>query len=214
MDPVAADVARPVDAAALKVAQAPSLAAFLGRLALALVVTFTAWHFAARVLSAAAAGPAAIFLEALPSIDRVRSSAGSQDVLLRVSPDYETQRRARMPIGAELEVTVTAPSYTYGIALFVALMLASWRRGSFGRLVVGLTLLEALAAGAIAADALQQLAQLGSAAGVPLFIGNGAAREALALAYQLSAIVVPTLAPLVAWAGLECDTLMALGRRW
>ena len=213
MDPLAADAAGPRNAPPLNDPRAASLAAFMARLAIALVATFVAWHFGGSALSRATGGAAAVLLELSPSIDRVRSVPGTDDVSLQVTPSYETQWRGHMPLAAEIDVPVPARNYTYGLAIFVALVLASWRRGSLLRAVAGCAVLLALGASAVAADALQQLAQLASPAGMPLFVMTRAAREALALAYQLSAIVVPALAPLVAWAALDWRTVMALGRR-
>jgi len=98
----------------------------------------------------------------------------------------------------EAEVQVNAALYTYGIAFFIALVLAAAesRRNVLGALA-GVVVLLLLPAVGIAFDALKQL---GSVPALAPFLGWGPAmREFVALGYQVGSLLLPTLGPVAFW---------------
>jgi len=104
---------------------------------------------------------------------------------------------------AEARVEVQAGTYTFGIAVFMALALAArgWRRPR--RLALGIAILLPLPAFGIAMDVLQQLGaspQVGALLAWTPFM-----REVIALGYQAGSLLLPTLAPIVAWLALLAD---------
>jgi len=87
--------------------------------------------------------------------------------------------------------------YTYGLALFVALMLAS--RSRWRAILGGAAILLAFQAWGIAFDLLAQIApNLGSQATAQAGALDWR-REAIALGYQVGALVFPSLMPVVLW---------------
>ncbi len=111
---------------------------------------------------------------------------------------------------ATLIVEVNPLLYTYGIALFVALMLAS--RARPWPIVAGLALLLPFQAWGIAFDFLVNVgvrsgAEVASQAGVV-----GGMREFVALAYQLGTLIFPALAPVLVWAAMQRRFIAGLVR--
>lgn len=91
--------------------------------------------------------------------------------------------------------------YTYGVAFFAALMLAS--RAKAWKILVGVIALLPFQAWGIAFDF---LVQVGVSAGPDVSVQLGLVgwrREAIALGYQLGALIFPTLAPVVLWAAFS-----------
>jgi hypothetical protein len=97
----------------------------------------------------------------------------------------------------EARVEVPVATYTYGIAIFAALALAvrGWRRPA--RLLLGAVILLVLPVVGVTFDALRQLGAAPDLA--PLLGWKGGTREAIALAYQVGSLLLPTLAPIIAW---------------
>jgi hypothetical protein len=99
-------------------------------------------------------------------------------------------------------VTEVSPLvYSYGLALFAALMLAS--RATWWKLVAGAVALLPFEAWGIAFDFLVQVGikfgpQVSAQAGF-----SGAQREAIAFGYQLGSLIFPPLVPVVLWAALN-----------
>lgn len=158
---------------------------------------FLAWSLASAAIAwlpgkiaAAAIEPAAGAL--------ARSTVGERAVVY--SLEIEGPYRRGGPERAEATVQVPAATYTFGIAVFAALAFAArgWRVPV--RVALGAALLLPLPAVGIAFDALQQLASVPELADV---LGwTAATREAIALGYQTGALLLPTLAPVVAWLAL------------
>ncbi len=118
-------------------------------------------------------------------------------------------RQGAGPLGSVL-VEVNPLIYTYGAALFAALMLAS--RARPWPILAGLALLLPFEAWGIAFDFLVNVgvrsgADVASQAGV-----IGWTREFVALAYQLGALIFPALAPVLVWALVERRFIAALVR--
>ena len=104
-------------------------------------------------------------------------------------------------VTAVLLAEVNPLLYTYGLALYAALMLAcGWR---WGALAAGAALLLVFQGWGIAFDF---LAQLAVNQGPEVALQAGLAdwrREVIALGYQLGAILFPSLAPVILWAAFN-----------
>jgi hypothetical protein len=100
--------------------------------------------------------------------------------------------------------------YTYGLALFLALMLAT--RAKAWKIALGAALLLPFQSWGIAFDFLMQVGiQLGRE--VSLQTGfSERQREAIALGYQAGNLIFPSLAPVAAWAFLSRHFLEDLSR--
>ena len=115
------------------------------------------------------------------------------------------------PAGIGMLVAEVGPLiYSYGLALFLALMLAS--RASWWKLVLGAVALLPFEAWGIAFDFLAQAAtKLGPEVSAQAGFSR-AQREAIAFGYQLGALILPTLAPVVLWAAFNKRSLEELLR--
>jgi hypothetical protein len=88
--------------------------------------------------------------------------------------------------------------YTYGLALFVALMLAA--RAGWRQVLVGIAVLLPFQAWGIAFDFLAQVGiKLGPAIAAQAGV-QGWRVEAVALGYQVGTLLFPSLVPVVLWA--------------
>jgi len=91
--------------------------------------------------------------------------------------------------------------YTYGVAFFMALMLAA--RARFRAIVAGAVALLPFQAWGIAFDLLVQVGvRLGPDVAAQARIGDWE-HEAIALGYQLGTLIVPPVVPVLLWAGLN-----------
>jgi hypothetical protein len=99
---------------------------------------------------------------------------------------------------ADLIVEVNPMIYSYGLALFLALMLAS--RARAWKIAIGAVALLPFQAWGVAFDFLVQVAVL-SGPEVAARAGlAGWQREAIAIGYQAGTLVFPSLVPALAWA--------------
>ena len=88
--------------------------------------------------------------------------------------------------------------YTFGLAFFVALMLAA--RAPWGKILAGAVLLLPFQAWGIAFDFLAQVGiRLGPEVAAQAGL-SGWRTEAIALGYQVGALILPSLMPVVLWA--------------
>ena len=164
-------------------------------LALALLpVCLAAWYFAAGVigwLPARLASPA--IGAAAGKVVRIEPLQRNVAYVVEVEGPYKPGTTNR----AEARVEVPVATYTYGIALFLALALAvrGWRHPA--RLAGGLGVLLVLPTFGVTFDALRQLGSAPDLA--PLLAWKPTAREAIALGYQVGSLLLPTLAPIIAW---------------
>jgi hypothetical protein len=171
--------------------------ATVGLALLLLPLCLAAWYFAADAIGWVPARLAAPVISSAAG-KATPVEAGPRQVAYAV--DVVGPYRPGGAQRAEARVEVHAATYTFGIAIFVALALAvrGWRRPA--RLGLGVAILLPLPAFGIACDALLQLAsspQLGA-----LLAWSGGTREAIVLGYQLGSLLLPTLAPIVAWLAL------------
>ncbi len=135
---------------------------------------------------AAAAGP----------VTSIETSARQVTYTVRVEGAYRPGGSPQV----EARVEVPSATYTFGIAIFLALALASkgWRQP--GRLALGIAILLPLPAVGIGFDALRQLGSAPQLA--ELLAWRPGMREAIALGYQVGSLLLPTLAPIAAWLAL------------
>jgi hypothetical protein len=109
----------------------------------------------------------------------------------------------------ELIVEVNPMIYSYGLALFLALMLAS--RARAWKIAAGAAALLPFQAWGIAFDFLVQVAVL-SGPEVAARAGlAGWQREAIAIGYQAGTLVFPSLVPVLAWALFNRPFIAGLG---
>ena len=172
--------------------------ALFGRALLWLPACLVAWYLVA---------PATTWFAANLARPAVRMAAGpvtelrlaGRDVSLAVSLDepYVSGRDSRQAV---VDLEVKASAYTFGIALFLALALAARESRRIVPIALGVLVLAVLPAWSIAFDVLRQLAADPQLA--PFLAWNGAAREIVALGYQVGSLLLPTLAPVVLWLAL------------
>jgi hypothetical protein len=173
---------------------APRLGRFVGLVFLWLAPCFAAWHFSAHYSGAAAGALARLWIDAFnPAI----VTAIEQPAIALV---FVTTLEVHPAPG---QVAVILPEvnpllYTYGLALFLALMLAA--RARWWKIALGAAVLLAFQSWGIAFDFLMQVGiQLGRE--VSLQAGFSALqRELIAIGYQIGALIFPALAPIVLWA--------------
>lgn len=172
-------------------------AALVVRALLWLPVCLVAWYFAAGAFAWFPVKVASAAIDAVAGkVEKVEIAQRFVAYSLAVQGPYRPGEMAR----AEARVEVPAATYTFGIAIFVALVLAAggWRAPA--RLALGVAILIPLPAFGIAFDALRQLGAERQLAAL-LAWGRGT-REAIALGYQVGSLLLPTLAPIIAWLAL------------
>jgi hypothetical protein len=99
----------------------------------------------------------------------------------------------------EIAVAVDLLLYSFGLPLYAALVLAAKEPGWPRRLVVGYAVLMPFVAWGALADFLKNVAitmgpQIASQTGFVAW-----QREAIAFSYQLGALILPTVVPVVTW---------------
>ena len=180
------------------------------------------WHFAARVAAWLAPCVAAWYLlapaHARPVAWMAREIVGA-GLGRRVTLEWQGALVAfvtdiALPAAggreALLAVEVNPLVYTYGVALFAALALAS--RLPLSRALLGLALLLPFQAWGVAFDALVEIGVKGPFGAASAAGFSDLQRQLLPLAYQAGALLFPGLAPVAAWAllggarGLLADT--------
>ncbi len=180
--------------------------ALLGRTLLWLPLTLAGWYFAAPVLDDIA-GRMAKPAIAAPVNAKVTGYAYKDRAVeygLTLYAPYRMGQRPMPPLLVDVEVK--ASLYTFGIALFLALSLALRETRRPASLFIGCAVLVVLPTWGVAFDALKQL---GSTASLqPLLAWPAWGREAIALGYQVGALLLPTVAPIALWAGLNAGTVL------
>ena len=113
-------------------------------------------------------------------------------VVTSIVPAHAAQQDALVTID------VNPLAYTYGLALFMALALAS--RAAWRRIALGAAVLLPFQAWGIAFDGVASLIRFGFADAAGLTDWRG---EVAALNYQLGSLIFPTLVPVITWAALD-----------
>lgn len=171
-----------------------ALGSFVLRVFLWLPPCFAAWHLGAHWQTEIAAAFARLFITFFNALLVSATENGTELVFVTT---LEVQQAGRAGV---LSVDVNPLIYTYGLALFLALMLAS--RASVLRLIAGAAILLPFQGWGIAFDFLAQVGvKLGP--GIAMQAGLLGAREMIALAYQLGNLIFPSLVPVVVWVALE-----------
>ena len=175
-------------------AAAPSLKKFVLHTFLWLPPCFAAWYFSAPY-HAAVAGRLARLLANQFTTGIVSALEQTGTVLVFVT----TIKVHPAPGQTALLVPEVNPLlYTYGLALFLALMLAE--RAKWWKVLAGVAVLLPFQAWGIAFDFLAQVGiQLGAEVSAQAGL-LGWRAEAIALCYQLGVLIFPSLVPIVLWA--------------
>jgi hypothetical protein len=175
-------------------ANAPTLGKFVLRTLLWLPLCFAAWYFSAHY-HAAVVGTLARLL-----VDQFKS--GIVSALEQPGIDLVFVTEIEMPVApgqfAVLTPEVNPLLYTYGLAFFLALMLAA--RAPWWKILAGAALLLPFQSWGVAFAFLVQVGILLGpkvAAQAGLF---GWRSEFIALAYQVGNLIFPSLIPVVLWA--------------
>jgi hypothetical protein len=178
------------------------------------LVCFPAWYFASSPLSKAVAAAASRMAESMGPVGTVHARIERRDAIFNVEPAPATVLVQRLPIGMSIEVPVNPLKHTFGIPFFLALLFASRPPGLAWKAPLGIVAIALLAALGMACDLLVQLRQAASPQGVLLFPFGAAAREAIAVGYQLGVLILPTVMPVVLWAAMHPSvTLPSLPRK-
>lgn len=165
-----------------------ALGRFVLRVFLWLPPCFAAWYLTAPYHSAVAAGFAR-FVIAL--FNAALISATEQPSIDLVFVTRLQAQQAPGPVGV-IAIEVNPLLYTYGLALFLALMLAA--RARWWKVLAGVAILFPFQGWGIGFDF---LAHVGAKLGPEVAARAGllGAREAIALAYQVGNLVFPSLVP-------------------
>ena len=166
----------------------PALGRFVLRVFLLLPLCFAAWYFTAPYHSAIAAGFARFFV-ALFNAALISTTEQQAIDLVFVTRLQVQQAPGQLGV---LAIEVNPLIYSYGLALFLALMLAA--RARWWKLLAGVAILFPFQGWGIGFDF---LAQVGAKMGPEVAAQAGllGAREAIALAYQVGNLVFPSLVP-------------------
>ena len=191
-----------------------SVTAFVFRVLAWAVVAYTAWHFAAQPISTACGWMGARLVAMAAPAGAVRTEARGHEVIVAIAPAYETARRNGMKAGTWFEASASPMTYSWGLPFFLALMLASRPRGLAWKALSGSIVVLLAAAAGVALDVLVQLIGMPRlASGEEVFAFGRAARESIALGYQLAALILPPLVPAMLWIALDWRGVMALAAR-
>lgn len=158
-----------------------------------LPVTFALWYFAAPALIAIVRFAAG--LAVLPFGDLVRGIEQSGSTLVFVSSLKPGQSVA----GGVVSVSVDGLLYSFGMPMFAALTLAAKEAARWRILALGIAVLIPFVVFGVVADFLKNVAItagpiVASQAGFSPF-----EREVIAFSYQFGTLILPTVAPAVAW---------------
>jgi hypothetical protein len=174
---------------------ASPLAGFIIRVFAWMPVAFAVWYFAAPVLF----WPAAVVVEVISRAafaDLVRAIEQVGATLVFATTLKPGGTSAGSP---QITVDVDMLLYAFGLPLYAALVLAAREPGRWRRLIVGYALLVPIIAWGALADFLKSVA---IAAGPMVASQTGFVawqREFIAFAYQFGSLILPTVAPAVAW---------------
>mgnify|MGYP000412659938 CR=1 FL=1 len=169
---------------------APTLGAFVLRVFLLLPPCFAAWYLAAPYHSAVAAAFARFFVALFNAALLSGTEQHAADIV------FVTKLQVQQAPGQTgvIAIEVNPLIYSYGLALFLALMFAA--RARWWKILAGVAILFPFQGWGIGFDFLAQVAaKLGP--GVAAQAGLLGSREAIALAYQVGNLVFPSLVPVV-----------------
>ena len=175
-------------------AGAPSLGRFVLSTFLWLPPCFAAWYFSSQYHAAVAGKLARLLVDQFTSgIVSGLEQSGFDLVFVTTLEVHPAPGQTGL-----LLPEVNPLLYTYGLALFLALMLAA--RAKWWKILVGAALLLPFQSWGIAFDF---LAQVGIKLGPEVAAQAGLLgwrREFIALGYQIGSLIFPSLIPVVLWA--------------
>jgi len=103
---------------------------------------------------------------------------------------------------ADAIIEIDPARYGYGLPIFVALLLAAWGPGRLARLLIGYAALLPVQAFCVFAQVLMQIA-LAADLSLPALAINRCQLNTVVYCYQLSSLVLPSLAPVLLWLLLD-----------
>lgn len=188
-------------------AGAPSLGKFVLRTILWLPPCFAAWYFSAQYHAAVVGALARLLVDQFKSgIVSALEQPGIDLVFVTTLEVHPEPGQAAL-----LLPEVNPLLYTYGLAFFLALMLAA--RAKWWKILVGAVVLLPFQSWGIAFDF---LAQVGVTLGPEISAQAGLLgwrREVIALGYQIGNLIFPSLIPVVLWAVFSRPFIESVLRR-
>jgi hypothetical protein len=170
-----------------------SLGKFVLRTFLWLPPCFAAWYFSAKYHAAIAGELARLLVDLLkPGIVSALERSGIDLVFVTTIEVHPAPGKTAL-----LLLEVNPLLYTYGLAFFLALMLAA--RARWWKILAGVAALLPFQSWGIAFDFLAQVGvKLGAEISAQVGL-MGWRAEAIALGYQIGALIFPSLIPVVLW---------------
>jgi hypothetical protein len=182
-------------------ARASSLGRFVVRVLLWLPGCFAIWYFASGILTMPlrwlVGGVMRLGFGDL--VTAVTQNGAALNFVTSLRPERATTQNAASGV---LELEVSTLTYTYGLPLLAALILAVPGIDRAKKLAIGYVALLPFHVWSVVGEALKQMITIG--AGIASQTGFGPLqREAIAYAYQLGTLILPTVAPAVIWLLLQ-----------
>jgi hypothetical protein len=172
----------------------PALGRFVLRIFLWMPLCFVAWYFSAQYHAAIVGRLARLLIEQFKSgIVSALEQPGMDLVFVTTIKVHPAPGQLAL-----LLPEVNPLLYTYGLALFLALMLAA--RAKWWKIILGAALLMPFQSWGIAFDFLVQVGvKLGPDVAAQAGL-SGWRPNVIALGYQIGNLIFPSLAPVVLWA--------------
>ena len=160
-----------------------------------LAPAFAVWYLAAPLLL----WPVRLLAEAVarllfPGIVRAVDQSGAVCTFTTM-----LKPGAVLAASGNVVIDVNMLLYSFGLPLFVALVLAAREPGIWRRLAIGYALIVPFAAWGVLADFLKSVAITADPLVASQTGFSPGLREAIAFAYQFGALILPTVVPAVAW---------------
>jgi len=159
-----------------------------------LPVAFVVWYFAAPALMAPVHA-LCVAVAKLGFADLVRAVEQSGSTITFAT----TLRPGQAAGGGQVAVDVNPLLYAYGMPMFAALVLAARDPLRWRHLAVGYLVLVPFVAFGVFADFLKNVAITAGPLVASQTGFDALQREAIAFAFQFGSLIVPTVAPAVAW---------------
>jgi hypothetical protein len=160
-----------------------------------LVPAFAVWYFAAPVLL----WPVRLIVQgiagvAIPDIVRAVEQSGAICTFATTLKPGQA-----LATSGSITVDVNMLLYSFGLPLFVALVLAAREPGWPRKLVLGYAVIVPFAAWGVLADFLKNIAITASPLVASQTGFTGLQRELIAFAFQFGSLILPTVVPAVTW---------------
>ncbi|MEP6390961.1 MAG: exosortase H-associated membrane protein [Halioglobus sp.] len=177
-----------------------ALTRFVAKLFALLAVTFALWHVTASVLAAPVAlATAAVLQWWLPGLVEQAYLEGTNFLVITSIGEVDGQMMSAVAAGNQLQLSNETRLLSYSVPFYAALHFATPMENSIERFTRALIVLWLLMiVGLIALVLKDMMLTFGD-----VMFSRGAllpAPAAIALTYQFSVLIVPTVAPLLLWA--------------